>query len=79
MTIKGGGPTPNGKTILNFHFDYLTPSLSMTFGGGANKRGSGYMAPLCNVYAPFENLLTFKRKPSYDIQNFSEDIFMPQI
>ena len=31
MTIKGGGAggqTPNGKTILNFHFDYLNPSLS---------------------------------------------------
>ena len=31
MTIKGGsgagGLTPNGKTILNFHFDYLHPSL----------------------------------------------------
>ena len=30
MTIKGGGgPTPNGKTILNFHFDYLHPSLRL--------------------------------------------------
>ena len=28
-TIKGGGgPTPNGKNILNFHFDYLHISLS---------------------------------------------------
>ena len=32
MTIKGGsgagGLTPNGKTILNFHFDYWNPSLN---------------------------------------------------
>ena len=34
MTIKGGsgvgGLTPNGKTILNFHFDCLHPSLVIT-------------------------------------------------
>ena len=24
---EGAGATPNGKNILNFHFDYLTPSL----------------------------------------------------
>ena len=23
-----GGATPNGKNILNFHFDYLHPSLN---------------------------------------------------
>ena len=32
MTIKGGGLggglTPNGKNILNFHFDYLHISLN---------------------------------------------------
>ena len=30
MTIKGGagGLTPNGKSISNFHFNYLHPSLS---------------------------------------------------
>ena len=28
MTIRGGGRRLIAKTILNFHFDYLTPSLS---------------------------------------------------
>ena len=38
MTIKGGsgagGLTPNGKTILNFHFNYLHPSLRKGIVGG---------------------------------------------
>ena len=28
MTIRGGGGRLMEKTILNFHFDYLTPSLT---------------------------------------------------
>ena len=33
MSIKGGGvPMPNGKFILNFHFDYLHPSLILVLG-----------------------------------------------
>ena len=33
--LKGGGPTPNGKNILNFHFDYLNPSLKFIVHGAS--------------------------------------------
>ena len=40
MTIRGGGVRRlMEKTILNFHFDYLTPTLTITL--VPEKRGKG--------------------------------------
>ena len=51
-------PTLHGKTILNFHFDYLTPSLSQNVTDNAVDRlnlGHVYIEPECDEYIEIIN------------------------
>ena len=51
-------PTLHGKTILNFHFDYLKPSLSQNVTDNAVDRlnmGYVYIEPECDEYIEIIN------------------------
>ena len=51
--LRDPPPPIHGKTILNFHFDYLTPSLSQNVTDNAVDRlnmGYVYIEPECDEY-----------------------------